>query len=1531
MKVSLIGNKTLNRIILPQKVNGNYWICDEYDEKLVNIYSENDEWKINSNLNVKIINPKYIKFIDGKVSVIQEDEAIIDSVALSEYTVHCLCIGDYESVYILYCSPRFEKNIRFLDTGRIQEISIGNEVSNQIYYNNNLVKNVQAKLKWVGNQWNLEDFGSMFGTFVNGKPINRDTIVLKNGDTIFIMGLIIVILGKNIYINNPFNKVIINTMSLSDIQSVPFIQSTKSELEEEQQNIEIYSDEDYFFRFPRIAPSIEIENVRIDNPSSQNLYNEKSVIATLGRSISMGVVMMVALISGITAFVNGSTSAITRIISSIAMLFGMLIFPIIIRKSQKKQHIKDEEKRQYRYKQYLNSRMRLIEEIIAKQKSILKHNYLSTEECMKIIFEKNSHLWERRLNDKDFLTIRLGTGDMPAYIDIKYPDDDKFELETDNLITTAKEMGEKAKIIKDVPITFSLLEKRISAVVSSDKVEIEKFLQRIIIQLIALHSYQELKLVFAVKESGMDWDYVKILPHTWEDKTRFFADSYSEMQELSVYLNDKMLKRIENKKERENDGDKDKIEAPYYLIITDDYEKIENLNIVSEIMKNKEDMGFGILCVANELTHLPEKCENFIYLNGKDSTIYEREGEDLNTHKFSFDDSETFFVDKISKAIANIPLRVTTTEEIVTKKSFGFLEMFNAGKIEHLNVLGRWSNNDSTKSLKAQIGFDSNNMPIYLDLHEKFHGPHGLIAGSTGSGKSEFIITYILSLAINYSPDDVTFVLIDYKGGGLAGAFQKGDLKLPHLVGSITNIDTNNLERSLLSIKSELTRRQRMFNEARNLIDEGTIDIYKYQKLYKQGVIKKPISHLMIICDEFAELKQQQPEFMEELMSVSRIGRSLGVHLILATQKPAGIVNDQIRSNSKFGICLKVQDRSDSNDVIQKPDAAYLKNPGQFYLNVGNEEYFVSGQSAWSGAPYYPKDIVKEKADTSIEFISNTGATIIDVDNDVQINSENNKGEQLTNIVKYLAEIVKQTDIKTERLWLDPIPETIYLEDLKKKYKVKKEENAIIPVIGELDDPNNQRQDILKLDISGGNTLIYGNAESGKETLLNTIIYESITSYSTENLWIYILDYGSESLRIYNGCPHVGEIILSGEDEKCYRFFEMIQEEIKNRKDILAQYNGDLSLYLKTSNKPMPYITIIINNYDVFTENYNSKFDELMMMISREGIKYGIDVIITASMTTSIRYRLAQNFNQKIALQMNKETDYASIIEKLSRRRTLPRMFGRGFIGTNSKEIYEFQTAKVCDAGEWNVVIKNKIEEIKKNNKLVAKKVPILPDIFTFEQANEEVNKITSVPVGIDKFTLKMVKYDFKNTFITLFLSKEIEEAAKYASKIAEEIDRLKGGEVKVLDNESILENIPDKIIDIDTFINDIESQDTDNKGGIYILIGIGKLNTKLKEKGKELKQLLATAENSKKYSFIFVENPTIIKGMAFEEWYKLYAIGSAGIWVGDGVNEQYTMSFNIDRRILSQKYGSTFGYVTKKNKANLIKLLEMEEGEENE
>ena len=276
------------------------------------------------------------------------------------------------------------------------------------------------------------------------------------------------------------------------------------------------------------------------------------------------------------------------------------------------------------------------------------------------------------------------------------------------------------------------------------------------------------------------------------------------------------------------------------------------------------------------------------------------------------------FFDKTTSSIVKV-LAPVKSEEVSLEgsltKNITLFELLNIMGVEDLDIRSRWQNSMVYKSMSVPLGVSKTGI-VYLDLHDKAHGPHGLVAGTTGSGKSEILQSYILSVATYFHPYEIAFLIIDFKGGGMVNQFKN----LPHLLGAITNIDGKEINRSLKSIKAELQKRQRLFAEAEvNHID-------KYIKKYKNHEVSIPLPHLVIIVDEFAELKAEQPDFMKELISAARIGRSLGVHLILATQKPAGQVDDQIWSNSRFKLCLKVQGPEDSNEVLKSPLASEIKD-----------------------------------------------------------------------------------------------------------------------------------------------------------------------------------------------------------------------------------------------------------------------------------------------------------------------------------------------------------------------------------------------------------------------------------------------------------------------------------------------------------------------------------------------------------------------------------------------------------------------------
>ena len=1525
MVVTLIGKNLMYKLLLPQNAVGNYWLSDREGEKgrkLINIQGIDGEWQI---VNSNILEVMDFKIIDREKNNMRKNEKQIgESVVLEEYEMYGIRFRGTEELFILYCSPTYEDNLIHLDIRKKADIYIGKGVHNQIVYTNKMMANTQAQIFQYEGRWMIKNFDNQFGTFVNNKPVKKDTI-LSNGDVIFMMGLKIIIMGMSIFINNPQKKVTCSKemFRLDNIKVNTIIDS--NEIDEE-----MYSENDYFSRAPRISNIIEHEKVKIDAPPHLQDDSEMPLILAMGSSLSMGIIMMVSIFNAINGQVSGTsttTQMVTSLVVAFAMLVSMVLFPILTNKWNKRKKKKYEEKRQDRYKKYLNSKSNVINEIINKQKNILFENYPSPEECTQIILSKGARLWERKIDDYDFLTVRLGVGDVPVDMEIQYPEE-QFTMEDDNLVEILNNIVDNSKILKDSPIVMSLAEKNVSAIIASGNEKVERFIKSLIIQLVAFHSYEDLKLVFLLKEDEEDnLEFVKMLPHVWDNskQIRFFAYDYDEMNEISKHLEEVLQNRLQYE-------NKDyKSFAPYYLIITNDYKKVENLKIITEILKTKVNVGFSILCITNDLLQLPNECKTFISIDKESKTgmIFENELSSTNQKQITFDTSVIFFFDKICQAVSNIPIKYTENGGNLLPNTYTFLEMYDVGRIEQLNILERWTRHDPTLSLRAPIGIDAQGMPIILDIHEKFHGPHGLIAGSTGSGKSEFIITYILSLAINYHPDDVNFILIDYKGGGLAGAFEKRNMKLPHLVGTITNIDTNGLKRSLVSIQSELRRRQVMFNEARDMTDEGTIDIYKYQRLYHQGIVKKPIPHLLIICDEFAELKQQQEDFMNELISVSRIGRSLGVHLILATQKPAGIVNDQIRSNSKFAVCLKVQDREDSVDVIKRPDAANLKKAGQFFLQVGNDEYFVLGQSAWSGAAYIPSDLTEKKIDKSIQFISNIGTVIKQVDDNISQKVVSNQGEQLTNIVRYMHEIAEQNNIKEENLWLDNIPENIFVEGLKRKYHIKERDpEEISAIIGEYDDPFNQKQGVVKFNfLKSGNTIVYGNAESGKETLLSTMIYDLITTYTTKQVEIYILDFGTEALRIYNGAPQVGDVVLINDSEKIGRFFDLIQDEIKTRKTILQDYNGDYELYLRTGKNPLPMLIIAINNYDAFAEIYEDKYEDVLLTLSREATKCGIIFVVTVSQFNSMRYRLSQNFKQRIALQLNVDNDYYNIFEKVGKKRP-SNIFGRGLVDIND-EIYEFQTAKVCKAEEYNSFIKEKIDELKKEIKDTANAIPVLPEVVTVKDLKKNIKDLSSLPVGIFDKNLRVCTYNFKKDFINIVTSRDIETAAQFVYNLIEEIETMKDVKVYIFDAER--ENKKGNLVQ--EYLNFVLSSgmENDKKQVICAIIGLEKFINKF-ELNTDFYNSLKKLDESKNSNVIIVDNVTKIKNHEYDEWFKNYISKDNAIWIGNGINNQYLITINSDRRQAVNNCGTSYGYVIKQGEAYMAKLLGMKDcGDDNE
>ena len=1533
MKLFIADTEKITTFHLPEEVSEMYLFPYigrlNKRENNISIEAENNKWFVKSN---------------GSVNVLDDSNVSISSQELINYRSYRLRPTSEDEIITLYSLPSKEENakeISLYDISNvisIKEITIGNNPKCNIYFNNPILNNQIIKILCENNEWFIETSDNSF-VYLNKTRIKKAK--LSFGDVIFIYGLYIIWMNTFFKINNPFNQV-----SISGLNNYikPNYGLNTEYIETQSTNDEYINEKEYFFHTPSLKPVLEKETVKIDSPPQSFEQEELPFMLTIGSSLTMA---SSSFISGFSVYTNLTSNGKTvyeclpQIIMCASLIVGSLIMPRITSLYQKGRRKRLEKKRQRKYKKYLTTKEEKINAIMERQSVILSENNPSIMTCNEIISSDNRReIWTREITDKNFLNIRLGLGETEALIDIQYPEE-HFTLEEDNLMEEIYKVVNKSKLLNNVPVVVNLAEKNISTIITSCDFH-QSYLNAIILQLITHQSGLDLKIVVITDDDGnRKYNYLKSLPHCWSDdkSIRFFATNSEEYNEIDIYLSNEFKKRKEALKSSKNDEDEDfdskmgyKNFSPYYIIINDNYKKTKNLSIVENIVNSKDNNGFSMLIFDKSLLNVPNKVQSYIQITNIDGCISEKEIQSTTQHKFIPEYNDNIDMNYLAEKLANIPLLgKDAASSLPTMLSF--LEMYNVSKIEQLNIQNRWKENNPTLNLATPIGVHTNGDLFKLDLHEKYHGPHGLIAGSTGSGKSEFIITFLLSMAINYNPYEVQFVLIDYKGGGLAGAFENKEsgVKIPHLAGTITNLEKSEINRTLVSIQSELKRRQKVFNSVKDSLGESTMDIYKYQKYYREGAIEEPISHLFIVSDEFAELKSQQPEFMDELISTARIGRSLGVHLILATQKPSGVVNDQIWSNSKFKVCLKVQDRSDSMEMLKKPDAASIKETGRFYLQVGYDDYFDIGQSAWAGAKYIPSDTVKKKVDDSITFVNNVGFVLKSINNVINKDKTiEEKGDQLTNIVKYLYEIGQKQNIKIKQMWLESIPGIIYLNDLIQKYNYSVTPYLINPIIGEYDNPEAQEQGLLTLDLTNvGNTLIYGMSGSGKANLLTTLIVSTCIYHSPEEVNFYIIDYGAETLKIFTKFPQVGATITADSGDLLIDTLVLVEDEIERRKELFVDYGGSYKNYINESGNKLPLVITIINNYEIFYES-NSRLADQMNTLIRDGGKYGVIFIFTSATNNSVRNNVAQLFLNKISMQQSDPLNFRNILN--SKRGLEPkRLFGRGIIA-NENGGYEFQTALINEQKLINSTIRQLIENLNKKYPKSVNKLKSMPNKITLETIKDDISDLTKVPLGYKMDDKEVYYYDFYNSKNTLIISKKLSVTSYFVESFTRLISKLTK-KLIVLDTLNMIEDISeDNMTSINkNFDEAIEKLTVDlfkeDKLKILLIIGLDSLCKNIKPENLEkLKSILYSINNTKYSRAIIIDDINMIDKRMVEPWTSKVFNTNNGIWIGPDCNLQTVIKFkNVSTEIKKANF-ECMGIVCENSKPILIKTITTDE-----
>jgi S-DNA-T family DNA segregation ATPase FtsK/SpoIIIE len=1497
MLVYIFSDELYIKVSLPEIIDGIFPVYS--DGKLIaNITQKDNSYEIQLS----------DKFISSDGSILK--------CKLEPYAVQVLSPTNTPYAYNIVLVPKYDSNTFLFDA--FKEITIGNTADCDISYVYNKKVNTGEVLKLTQQTpavWVVETEFSNF--YISNKKARTGMKVLT-GDYIFFYGLKIIILGNKLLINNPNGGVKIASngkLRAAEIDKKE-LNAYKATNQMQKSEDPLFSEEDYFFKAPRLNYIIKNEKVSVDSPPAKNADGNTSMVMILGPQLTMAVSSVITLINFVQQYNSGALNKqrfITSMITIGATLAGTFLWPTIARTVEKHRNKKAEKNRVKKYTEYLEKKSSEIEQIKANQLEIINANHPSFTECINIISGKKKELWQRSVDQEDFLSVRLGIGKVDTKIDIDVPKDG-FILEEDPLTSKMKAICSNALHMENVPITYTFTNQIVNAVIGKPKIT-KEFLDCVLLQMMTLHSYTDLKVV-VYTNNPEEWDYLKIAPHCWDNKKsiRYFASSVEDLMVISSDLEKIFDARVENDEEEtlEDDGTNKnnnyKDFRPYYLFFIDDISALRNISLINKILHYKRNVGFSILCTAENISSLPAEATDFISIDEKQAVIT-KNGESVdNQIYFRPDLNPNGFVDLHvpMQMMANIPIKVEK-EKYELPKSLSFLEMYNLGRVEQFNSLNRWKENNPVQSLSVPIGIDQNGELFKMDIHEKYYGPHGLVAGTTGSGKSEWIITYILSLAVNFSPEEVQFVLIDFKGGGLAMSFENAELgvKLPHLAGKITNLDRSEIYRSIAAIESELKRRQSIFNAAREKLKEGSMNIYKYQQFYRRGMVDEPLSHLLIICDEFAEMKQQQPDFMEQLISTSRIGRSLGIHLILATQKPSGVVNDQIWSNSRFKVCLKVQDKSDSNEVLKKPDAAFLKQTGAFYLQVGNDDYYNLGQSAWAGAKYYPSDAIKHHIDTSTDYIDNLGRIINSYDKEEpeEIQVEN-QGEELLNIVSYISNITKNMTIKSRSLWLENINPVIYLSEILKKYNRKPQNKYTYNIaIGEYDEPREQKQGLLEINLSDGNIAIMGQNDPGIETLLSTIIWSSICEHTPWEIAYYIIDFGSETLKKFAKFPHVGEVVFQDDMDKVTGVLDLVIEEFERRKELLSDYNGSFSYYNKVSDKKLPLIVTVINSFDIFSEQI-PKLNDYMTTLFRDTPKYGIIFIVTGNSPQAIRQRQLQYFNHTILMQLSDDSQYRGITG--CRRNLIPmKAKGRGICkidSTNADSYCEFQTAFIAPEEKELDYIRMFANRCIDYYKYKVKELAKVPEDVTSEQLSSSLTTLEDVPIGYNFYEKDIAKFNFVSRKINMISGKNIMDNIGFIYALASLLSKVPNTKVRIIDMLSIFKK---PMLDLKLFnenldvvfgalLKDVEERQSSQDQAINIIIGAGQIKQKLSEAGNYIANKMFNKINeSQKITFILVDDYEKLRTVRLEKWFNEIADPTSGIWLGEGASNQSLFKIN--------------------------------------
>lgn len=1035
-----------------------------------------------------------------------------------------------------------------------------------------------------------------------------------------------------------------------------------------------------FNRPPRIQNTIQEKLVELV-PPPQLPTKPKINWVTVGLPVFAS-----GLVIALMFFFSSSTSGLSYLmfLPFILASVGASIFSY---RGQIREYEIDRAKSLEFFKKELQEKTERINQYKAEAVDFLDVNSPSPEDCVAIVERQENRVGERRPLHVDFLRFRLGVGEAPSLIQVKGIPIENRDPVYKSLYEEADQLIRDSARLEQAPVLCDL--KQIGCLGVVGKVDhLRSFGWATAIQLLTHHWPAELHIAaFCSFVEVSNWSWLNDVQH----RAGVFPEAVVELRETEEVK--QTLLRLEEELRRrksmmanlraiasENKGD---ITLPALVIIFDRVSDVYNHAAFSMLLKEGRDLGAYGIFLMDQVENLPAECGAVVTIGPKSISYQVAVEHNRNVDNIQPDETSAALVKRFAAKLAIIkwliPQQVTEPPD-----SVGLLELFPYVEVEDMPLERWWSGEYPYGYLRSPIGKFSPSADLIFDLNDTDagYGPHGLIGGMTGSGKSELLKTLILSFAMTHHPYDLNFALIDYKGGGAFDEFRD----LPHVVGIITDIQ-NHADygtRVVQSLSWEVKRREKILADARREFGLTTAHIDEYRTKLK---VKIPIPRLVIIFDEFAEFQERHQEESKKLINIARVGRSLGIHLIICTQNPMGrAVDQQVRDNSNFTICLRVRTPETSKSLINIPDAVQLRR-GEAYFHIDGPQKF---KVAFGGQDFIPaKNLAIQQVKTGHKL------------------SRKYDSQQVSEAQAIIEEIrcqaLEQKISKPQAIWPDPLIENLSLTSVLKALGIQPSWNPNscdwerqdyrapeIP-LGLIDDPLHQRQPVFTLK---DHLLIFGSSGSGKSVALLTLAKTVGLLFSPAEAYLYCIDIAGQSplkLLQQSEMPHlprIGGVVHGNDLERINRLFKMMRTEIQARSAKFSDIRTFNAQAVEAQQHPLPFIYLLIDGLNQQFNATNTGFRDQLDFVMRHGASLGVFVIVTGNLQRDVPESL-QADSAKLLLQSDDHNIILSIVgrapdtyQKRIDAGQEPNA-GRGLM--NSNPVLEIQVAFPLDGENANI------------------------------------------------------------------------------------------------------------------------------------------------------------------------------------------------------------------------------------------------------